>query len=751
MKTERLQRTLLVGVGRTGAQIAGVVKQQLARMLGQVGIYESIVVQLEETGAETDDLLTLRLQAETSFLDWQPDLEQLASTALRRISQLRHLTTLVQLGLTLNRPDEIHLIVAADLDEPWVRAALAGVVNSLGETVTQTLACQAGITGLFVSSKPTPTPAVLPGSRAGDPLEVKEKDYFETADSLPGAGGLPAAGLFDRGCFVASTTNEAGLVVGEPADLVQRVAHFLTLLVSSPLGGAIAEPARNPVEWIAGSEATVATFGLATATWPGEEICQILSRRWAKETLRQLVEPGAEISAKSGENWVASAREAAQQLVIAEGLTPPALLEELDRLISPRPDYLLEKIPDPPWPWLLAEVQASLEREIRQWETDWPAIRQTLASPLSTKAAAWSNLARQWLEQQLREASPGVLFQAKVYLAALSELLTVFVDGVEERLVEREGDLLAVEGQASQTVEALATHLAHLPGSPLAIVWQWGLHPRRWWQGWLRCRQAQTAARQLAQLWRQRLLVLQAIWLHEMLLPFYQTLRTEWRQIVETWVQYDQAVQQASQLTKLTQWPEQLITALGAARGPWSEDMVETLYQEALKNEWLSLTVVMRGCPNLPGLTYWVEAGVSVEEITQQFQHYAAGVLRPLIAMPVDRALTRQFPAAALLTDWLAAFTAQASPFWHYDEATLDETARSRVSLASWLFLPGAESSPLADLAQRLPQPPTLLDSLSPEELTAVTVRWGASVGKLWETDRQHKLNSDEGVEPYGF
>lgn len=358
-------------------------------------------------------------------------------------------------------------------------------------------------------------------------------------------------------------------------------------------------------------------------------------------------------------------------------------------------------------------------------------MRQTLTPVLGMPAAAWPALTRQWLEQQLARPEPGVLIRLKAAMAALSELLTAFVEGVEERLIELEGDLVAVERQVSQAAEALRAHLAKLPATPLAVVWQWGLRPRRWWQGWQHCRQAQASARQLAQRLRQRLLVLQTLWLHEMLLPFYQTLRAEWIQVVEAWVQNDEVMRRAAQLTALTDWREQLIAALRATDGPWTEPMVETRYQEATQSDMLNLEVVVRGRQNLPGLGQWVEAGSSAEEIAQQLQDYAASIFRPLVATSVDVALARHFPAEAMLADWLTACIAQASPFWRYDETALEEKARAQVFLARWLFLPGAENSLLASPAQRLLKPPMLLDSLSPEELTAVTVRWGVSAREL--------------------
>jgi hypothetical protein len=64
----------------------------------------------------------------------------------------------------------------------------------------------------------------------------------------------------------------------------------------------------------------------------------------------------------------------------------------------------------------------------------------------------------------------------------------------------------------------------------------------------------------------------------------------------------------------------------------------------------------------------------------------------------------------------------QTGPFGRCEETVLSESARSQVHVETWLWLPGAEASPLAHLGQGWPRPPGLLASRRPEELGVATM-----------------------------
>jgi hypothetical protein len=212
-------------------------------------------------------------------------------------------------------------------------------------------------------------------------------------------------------------------------------------------------------------------------------------------------------------------------------------------------------------------------------------------------------------------------------------------------------------------------------------------------------------------------MALHALWSYEAALDFYRELRTAWDAVAATWRGWVAQVTQAADAPALSDWQQRLESALVTAGGPWTLAMVEEMYQTA-PHETVAGQDISR----------WVEQNVSADEIVRQLRTRAADALVPLVAIPADLALVQRWPDEETSSDWLAAFVAQACPFLHFDETTLSEEARAGARLDGWLFLPGAERSPLAALLQTWPRPPALLPSQAPEEIVAVTVRHGLSI-----------------------
>lgn len=113
---------------------------------------------------------------------------------------------------------------------------------------------------------------------------------------------------------------------------------------------------------------------------------------------------------------------------------------------------------------------------------------------------------------------------ARGYLQAVTELLTAFVQGLEEKTGEAELDLAQLDRQVNEAAGQLLAEVDLLPDSPLATALAWGWRPLRWPDLWQRCRRAQGLARRLAHLSRGRLLAWQQLSTYEELLPFYREL-----------------------------------------------------------------------------------------------------------------------------------------------------------------------------------------------------------------------------------
>lgn len=705
-KVARLQRTLVVALDEVGLQAAAALTGRLAALLGPAGVIGLVLVSPGEKGEDETEpapFYLARLAIPTGdypeFSRWRQRFEETVAAALQQISSLAHLDQLARQGRSLANPDEVHLVLIAGLaGRPGYRT-LTTVAGALRECVARTLGCQAGLTGLLLSSALNPGP--VENRSDEDPASSFEEDHRQ----------MELGYLFDRGCYLAGPTNEAGLTLGDTAALAGRAAHFLALLMVAAL-----EPGQ------AGSETTLdemvpASFGLAAVQWPGRAVAGALSRRQAGEILARLT-----AAPPAGEDWVRQAREAAQGLVLAERVAPPLLLEHISDLVPALPDLLAGQVPDEPWPWLLQHTPERLEEAARAWEEGWLAARREADPGLSGRAGRWREAGRRWLQETWAGRPGGAVLRCQANLAAMTDLLQAFAGGVEERLAETETDLAAVEQQIGKTARALDQGLGALPSSPLAAVLKLGWRPWHWLRALEQCRQLQATARQMAHLVRHRLLLKRAAWLLEETVPFYQQLAADWAGLAHDWGRRLAQVSDAAGSPALTGWPDQLAGVLST--GPWTVEMVEAWYKEILAAEDESWSG--SGC--LAGLFRPGGPGLTAEEILARLAEEAAETLLRQMAVPLETVLARQFPAEPDRAAWLAALVAQASPFWPFDEAALGETARAQVRTAAWLLAPHGPDSSLAGLVKDWPRPPVLATNPAPQELAAVSVRWGVSL-----------------------
>lgn len=682
MPPESFQRTLLVGLGQVGAKTAEHLLAEVTRCLGEIKVIQAIAVLCEETPLERIKG-SLTVPPATPFESWQADFEKTVAQTVLDISQLSHLAVLTRQGFALSRTDELNVIVIANPLESGTLTGLAPLAESLRQTIYRTLGCYAGLTGLFLG--------LPPGESAAEAKSLMDI-------SLP-------LESFDRGCFLAGLVNEAGLIIGDGEDLIERAAYFLKLL------GYESDLAGDTLSLAAGWEMPLTSFGLAWLNWPGPALAEGLSIRWSQELLQKL------LLAPPALDLVKQARQAAQQWLIAEKLAPPLLLDELAGLMPPVPHTLTALIPDPPWPWLLLEVIPHLEQATGQWQEAWLDRRNLLQDKLVNLRQGWGDAALTWLRQHLGQIRSGAVPTAQSYLAAVTELLQAFVAGVEEKLSEAERDLAEIDGKIGELAGSVSDRITTLPASPLATVWLWGLSPGHWWSAWMDCRQAQSMARNLAHLNRSRLLSWQIVSYYEEILPFYRHLLADWAKIVSLWEQTCRQVAEASRSLNELDWTDHLKTSLTAATGPWDEATVLELYREAVDRNREEIW------EQLESFGDWVLEALEAEEICQRLRDRTRQMLLPLVALPVDEALCRQFPDEKQQAHWLAGLAEQARPFWRYDEAALAETARAQTRLDTWLLLPNGDTSPLAAAAATWPRPPIIRASRSPDKLVIVTMR----------------------------
>lgn len=703
MAATSVQRTLLVGLGELGAKTADRLLARLAPPDDEPSLIAGLAVLPEEVELTRLEARLL-ISPESQLESWQSEFESEVEQVLESISRVSRLDQLTRQGLDLRQADEIHVIIIANLAVSWLEPALTALPEQLRRLVDRMLACYVGLTGVLLYVEPddpvSPSPATQTDSASPESQPIEADGFAPDRFSRP----------FDRGCFVAGLTNENGMLVDHVADLIERVVYFLETLERVAPSDRLA-----PLEPNAGPESHITSFGVASLRWPGRELVAPLSARWTQAMLAAMTSWPAEQT--TGLDLPRQAREAAQQLMSGSRLAPPLLLDTLAATMPPPPHHLADRVPDPAWPWLLKQVPERLDAAARQWQATWLAGGEQVQTILADLADTWLEQAEDWLRQQTAPPAPGSVLVGQSMLAAVSELLDIYIAGVEARLETAEADLEAIERQLGSVAVALDRVLAGLPDSPGLALLRWGLRPLRWPGYWVTCHRSQALARNLAHLTRARLLAWQNVSTYETILPFYRDLRERWRQVVGVWERACRDVRQAGQSPRLADWPAQLETVLAGAGGPWTEEPITALYQAAVREHVLA---VWEQCGDLGD---WVAAGLEADPLIDLLREETSVALTPALHIPVDEALGRQLPEPKLQAAWLTNLIEQARPFWPYNEATLAEPARAQAQLETWLLLPGAETSPLAGLNPNRSQPTLILTSPRPDELGVISLR----------------------------
>lgn len=719
MMNEGLQRTLLVGLGQIGATAVDLLLAELRDWYGQTNLIQGMAVLTEDTPLDYINN-PLRVSPETPFDAWHVTFKEQVKVALHRISQLNNLAQLSQQGLILRHPDEIQVIVVANVAESWLSHSLTDLLQVIRDTVDQTLACYVGMSAMlfFVNPNEMTTGEVVVTGVRQTPVAV-------SLHSLP-------PDQFDRGCFVAGLTNEVGLIIGTVDDLIERSVDFITLWLSEMPLSQLTWAGSGPTDW----NMPLTSFGLATIRWPGRALAEVSSQRWSATLLNQLLNlPQVRGSTV---DLARQARGAAQQWLTQNQIVPPLLIDQLSTQMPQPPHRLAELVPDPPWPWLMIEIQSRLEQAGQHWQDEWLTVSKAqLKTTLIELETGWLDQAQTWLEQQANRHKAGTIPAVQSYLAAVSELLNAFVEGVEQHLEEAQADVIKVEKQLGQMAQVLAGVADSLPDSPLMLLLAWGLRPLRWPAYWHRCHQAQTVARNYAHLSRGRLAALQTVWYYEEILPLYRNLLAMWQQyVVKLWDGACQQVRQAAQTKTLATWPTQQQNILTASAGPWRETLISQLYQEAIELHADTIWEVSGT------FGQWVSENLDAAALLQRLLESTNQLLQSTLNLPVDQVLCRQLPDEKIRADWLAGLAEQARPFWRYDETTLSETSRANARLETWFVLPDGEDSVLAPLAKNWPKPPLVLTSRRPEKMAVVTIR------QIQQEDEEvEELNPNESLD----
>lgn len=676
-----LQRTLLVGLGDAAGQTAAAFLVEMDELFGPVGVIRAVVVAAE--AVERPDSLPLSYLRPGENGALPPELKPAVAAGLAEISQLHHLAALKRQGVSL-RADELLVIVVADMAEAWVRAALPPLCQNLRAMVNPVLAPHLATLGVLLWSTAAPLPVL-------DSAERFQPDLAALATA------------FDRGCYVAGLTNEAGLIVGDPQMLVQQMAAFLALPVClARQEGGLIVPAT-------GWTTPVTYVGLAKRRWPGPALVETLVRRWSRTMLVDLIiqPPARGPTADPAE----SGRRQAQRALVELKLTPPQLLEGLANEMPAAPGRLGELVPETPWPWLLRTAFESLEQVAPPWQEAWLKNSRQLDDVLAALRAGWPEQVESYLSHGLHHHRTRAVLFVQARIAAVTELLTAFADGVEDRLAESEAALAQIDQRLGRTAERLAEQLDRLPRHPMALALRWGPRPWRWPAAYGICRQAQSDLRQVAQLQQARLQSWQQISLLEALLPFYRELTAQWLRLTRPWAEGCRHVSQA-------------ITMLGTdgeddleISEPWSAAVVDDR-QQTLEAETTAAVWAEAG-----SLVAWITGAGSPEALLDRLRRPMLRRLTSIWQRPADTILAEHLPEVEAQLAFLQRLIKEATPFWPFDEAALAEPDRMQVTSQIVLLLPQGERSPLGQAARQIKPLPALWPSLRPDQIAVATLR----------------------------
>ena len=687
-----VQRTLIVALGQTPTHITALYRQAVAGLPEFQNVIECVCV-CPAGNTEDVPVGVLRLTGEEPFPEWRGAFEQMLDGALRHISHLGHVANLAYLGVSLLRPDEIHVIILADLTTDWTRAVLPAVATSVRERITGTLTCYVDLTGLLV---------YLPSDESWKPAD-QSRPVTTSTGRPPNLSVLPPGHWFDRACFLLSSTNELGFVVGDQTILLDRAARILGLLTLSPLSRVVAE---------ADLDTTLISLGVAVAQWPGPALVDLLSARWVIETTTALNTPSA-VPPKI------TTEVSAVQLISGGKIAPPLILEQLMLLAPALPFSFGNTIPDPPWPWLLGDIPDRLDEIVRRWEEACTEAQTGLNALLNGLMARWLEEAQSWIREQAADLTPGCLPQLILKLEKVHHLLNDFVTGVLARLEEAESDLAEINSRCETWRQMFSPATANLPSSKLMMILLWGPHPFSWLRYRANCYKLKTTACEYAHLLRLQLSIRQSVQFYHLLLPFYRQLAAQWGNVLRNWEAFQQAMNQVEKSARMSNWQEALTALLEANAGPWTRDVIDYLYDHIP-----ALEIPCAG-KALGLLSAWAETEPGPAEIERRLLAYAADALSGPVNLPVDEALRLQLPDDTALTAWLATFIAQSLPFWPYDETQLPEPERTQSRLVTRLLLPGGASSALAGSCRAMVAPPVILTGDDPDEIIALSMRQG--------------------------
>lgn len=386
-----------------------------------------------------------------------PDGRERLVAAIEAVSRAGLRRDLARAGWTLDRLDELGLVVLVDTTAD--KGGAAGSVATTAVDFTREVArarLGIGVGALVLALCPEP---------GGD-----DRDRLR---------GLLADPVFDRGAVALGRARLDGLRLESADALVLAAAGLAQALITTPLRDAPTErvairlldhwehtltpsPAADDGE---ADGLPVLSLGIARWDWPAAAARAALAHRWASAALDGwLDEPAVDALALNAQafGWLEK-----------QGASPEALVAPTDELVPSPPIPLWHA----PQPWA---VRAALDHQRPSFSTGVSADVPAGEDGLAGRVAGWSGAARAVCRDALQKEPTGGLARARGWIAALQAQSARLVEQAAARQ-EREGEAaIDLERQAAGLETSVNALLDNWPPDDpaawlplLARPWRW--------------------------------------------------------------------------------------------------------------------------------------------------------------------------------------------------------------------------------------------------------------------------------------
>lgn len=686
-----------------------------------------------------------------------PGWSEAIETAIRKVSRLSHRTTVQSLGYSARRLEELVVWIVGASTAPLAEVArlsqeradavlgvdplvLGFVIGGPGDSPSDSeygsVTTPLGLTKTGTEEAPSPHSSdeescdivEAEGTEGSGIEEIHSDEDQPTADRAsefdtsgvdpvmvsdlisddrpsdppaPPPLQLPAGFTesFIGPCYVATSINEAGLVLDNTSALYDLAARFLALHTCTPLCDA-------PV-WVEQSHGWdngvgCVSIGLAWVAWPSA-VAQRRAERWMAERLMPEL-----IGTVDGSIDV-------EALLREAKLLPPDLIPQLTPEAAR--DIVrssTDEIPHPGLPSLFKcptddqhPILESLEGHVAEWEEKLAECAEPWEKLFQESIKAVGADARAWVAAALDRDG---FRRAGALIAELDRRFAECAVGTEQRYFELEDDLSEVESQARDELGKLTSLLEKMPQRRLRDFLVLIRRPSHWVQLWLRWRKIRRSCT--------RYTLLRAATLE---------MRVASKQMKQAcglyWAADSELESISRRLDHLERHLSDSLTASGDAR-EWPpmpfltegdpDQLLEELMQQHLPAPESAREHFLAALGPLSAM--WAGSVPPQWEV----EEWLESEVQPLADVSTWDVIRFRQSDPEKLRLWLQELSAHAVPLWRWDSASLSDHERAGVGTVTVLLSPSPDGMRDEDNLGWQVLPLSNVDGLA-----VITLRWG--------------------------